>query len=480
MLPTHSVSSEAGDGPLYRAVWRWHFYAGILVAPLAIFLAITGAIYLWKPQYEAWRYRELMQVAEAAGKPMVSADAQLAAARAAAPAGWRAQSFQPSFSPTASAQILFKSADSRGDSGASLTLYVHPQTGAVLGQLRDEDTLMQSVKKLHGTLLAGKTGKYLVELAASWALVLFLTGLYLAWPRPQFTLRGFLVPRLHVGGRTFWRDLHAVPAVWISAGAVFLLCTGLLWTQAAGGWYRKISSAIGQGTPAESRAGAHRSELTGWSPPLKSGLAEKIDQLASAAPADEHAGHGAHRGGAGNSAALPDGPFAHALSLDRVLALADEHHVPRPFAVALPVGPRGVYSAISDRDQPFSRTYLHLDQYSGRVLADVRFKDFGYLAQFFSWGIIAHEGRLFGLANQILGTLVAAGVALLGVSGLALWWQRRPAGKLAAPATTAAFPRPVFLGTLALALFLPLLAASLALVLALDRILSRRLAPLRA
>lgn len=32
---------------LYRAVWRWHFYAGIVFAPFVILLAITGIIYLF-------------------------------------------------------------------------------------------------------------------------------------------------------------------------------------------------------------------------------------------------------------------------------------------------------------------------------------------------------------------------------------------------------------------------------------------------
>ncbi|MBG3849539.1 hypothetical protein I4699_04475, partial [Xanthomonas hortorum pv. carotae] len=26
----------------YRAVWRWHFYAGLLVLPFIIWLALTG------------------------------------------------------------------------------------------------------------------------------------------------------------------------------------------------------------------------------------------------------------------------------------------------------------------------------------------------------------------------------------------------------------------------------------------------------
>jgi uncharacterized iron-regulated membrane protein len=456
-------------------VWRWHFFAGLAVAPFALFLAFTGAIYLWQPQYEAWRYRDLLMVPVAA--PTVPADTQLAAARAAAPAGFRAQSYQPPSAAGETAQVVFKAVKNSSPFGSGVTIYVNPYTGAVTGMVRDDDRLMNTVKELHGSLLAGKPGKYVVELAASWALALFVTGLYLAWPRPRFAVWGFLLPRLRASGRTFWRDLHAVPAVWLSLGTIFLLTTGLLWSQGAGQWYRTVSAAIGQGTPRASNAGAHRSEIVGWSPTLKSGLTEKIDALASSPPMDEHAGHGHGAAAAANAMLPPDGPYEHALSLERVIALAREHQVPEPFVVGLPVGPAGVFSAVSDRAQPFRRAFLHLDQYSGRVLADVRFKDFGYLAQFFSWGIIAHEGRLFGLANQILGTLAAAGVILLVTTGVVMWWARRPAGRLAAPAADPLFR--VSKGAVAIAvllsLALPLLAATLAVLVACDRMFGRRL-----
>ena len=455
------------QGAAYRAVWRWHFYAGLIVAPFAIFLAVTGAIYLWRPQYEAWRYRDLLRT-PSVGTAAVPADGQLAAARTAAPPGWRAQSYQPAFAPGETAQVIFQPPGA-GLHSPGLTVFVDPQTGRLLGRLHDEETLMAQVKKLHGTLFAGAFGEYVVELVASGALVLFLTGFYLAWPRPKFTPWGFLLPRLRAEGRVFWRDLHAVPAVWCSAGTVFLLVTGLLWTQAAGSWYRKVSAVLGQGSPRESFAGAHRSALTGWSPPLRAGLAERIDRLASAPPAtDEHASHGP---GMHPVAPAPEGPFVGALSLDRAMALAEERAVPRPFVVGLPVGPEGVFSAISDSRQPFRRVFLHLDQYSGRVLAEVTFRDFGYLAQFYSWGIVAHEGRLFGLANQVLGTLAAVGVILLGVTGLAMWWRRRPVGRLAIPDGGTPLPRPVLLGTFLLATLLPMLAATLALFWLGDRLL---------
>jgi len=461
-------SSSLPANALYRAVWRWHFFAGIFVAPFAVFLAATGAIYLWQPQYEAWRYRALLAVPVEA--TTVSPDLQLAAARAAAPAGYRAQVYQPAFAPGTTAQVIFKSTGNPGAFGPGLTIYINPYTGTVTGQVHDEDRLMSTVRELHGSLLAGRAGKYAVELAASWALVLFVTGLYLAWPRPNFAVWGFLLPRLRARGRVFWRDVHAVPAVWGAAGTVFLLVTGLLWSQGAGQWYRAISAATGQGTPRASNASAHRSGLVGWSPTLKAGLTEKIDQLASAPPAEAHAGHHPDIALATSGSAVPDGPYAGALSLDRVLALAAEHQVPAPFAVGVPAGPTGVYSVVTDRARPFARVFLHLDQYSGKVLAEVRFQDFGYLAQFFSWGIVAHEGRLFGLANQLLGTLAAGGVILLAASGLALWWSRRPQGELAAPESPALFrvSKGGVVIAVVLSALLPLMAVSLLVLLALD------------
>jgi len=51
------------------------------------------------------------------------------------------------------------------------------------------------------------------------------------------------------------------------------------------------------------------------------------------------------------------------------------------------------------------------------------------MGKFFIWGSVAHEGQLFGLLSQIFGSLAAFGVGLMALSGLALWWRRRPVEK---------------------------------------------------
>ena len=40
------------QGRLYRMLWRWHFYAGIILLPFIIILSLTGMVYLFKPQIE--------------------------------------------------------------------------------------------------------------------------------------------------------------------------------------------------------------------------------------------------------------------------------------------------------------------------------------------------------------------------------------------------------------------------------------------
>lgn len=477
--PTSPSDESEGrsTGALYRAVWRWHFYAGVIAAPLAIFLAVTGALYLWKPQYEAWRYRDLFNVPT--GTASISWDRQFAAAMALHPEA-RPVSFAPASTPGKTSELVIRLGTGSKRSAARRSVFINPYTGEIVGELAASSRLMTTLHDLHGELLAGKPGELVVELGASWMFVLLLTGLYLWWPRPRFSVGGFLLPRLRARGGLFWRDLHAVPAVWFSIAALFLLCTGIPWTSVGGGWFRILSAAVGQGSPKESEASAHRSELTGWAPPLRAGLAPKIDALASdpaaATSVASHGGHAGHEGhemdaeDPGSRPAANDPRLPPRISLERVREIATYVSVPEPYAIALPVGPSGVISVISDRNHAFTRTSLHLDQYSGKILADVRYQDYGAMSKFVLWGIIAHEGQLFGLLNQILGTLAALGVFLIAVSGLALWWQRRPAEKGSAPRSAASLPRPVFLGTLALAAFLPLLAASLAVFFLSDRI----------
>lgn len=53
--PEAGSQARASAG-VYRAVWRWHFYAAAFVIPVLVTLAVSGAVYLFRPQIEPMVY----------------------------------------------------------------------------------------------------------------------------------------------------------------------------------------------------------------------------------------------------------------------------------------------------------------------------------------------------------------------------------------------------------------------------------------
>ena len=240
-----AAAPPAGDPRLHRTIWRWHFYAGLFCLPFVLWLAVTGAIYLFKPQVERWLDRPYDQLV--IDGPRAAAAAQVQAALAAVP-GARLNAYELPRSDTAASRVLV------GRGADLVRVYVHPQTLAILRVVREDDRLMRVIFRLHGELMAGDYGSYLVELAASWAIVMLLSGLYLWWPREAAGLAGVLYPRLGAGGRRFWRDLHAVTGVWVTAFALFLLVSGLPWAKSWGGLLKTLRAYAAPAASAAPRA----------------------------------------------------------------------------------------------------------------------------------------------------------------------------------------------------------------------------------
>ena len=88
-----------------------------------------------------------------------------------------------------------------------------------------------------------------------------------------------------------------------------------------------------------------------------------------------------------------------------------------------------------------------------------------------------------GLWNFVLNTLFCLAVVLVCVSGVVMWWVRRPAGaaRLAAPPMPADVPlvKGAVVIVLALSLMFPLVGLTLAVVLALDILVVQNLPQLK-
>jgi uncharacterized iron-regulated membrane protein len=108
-------------------------------------------------------------------------------------------------------------------------------------------------------------------------------------------------------------------------------------------------------------------------------------------------------------------------------------------------------------------------------------KDYGWVPRAVEMGIMLHEGRFFGLANQLLMLFGCLIVILLAVSGTVMWWQRRPAKTLGAPAMPPNFP--LWKGAVAIiavmGLAFPMVGISLVTVLLLDYLALSRIPRLK-
>ncbi len=463
-----------GKTPLYIAVWRWHFYAGIFVIPFMVLLAITGGIYLFRTEIEQVLYRDLLTVAPLP-QPTLPGEAIIAKVRAHYPHGRvltytppvdRASSVRLSVLPHASARKAPPRRSSGMEEmegmasgpGGPIDVYVDPYTGRILGSQAAKDRAMQVVRHLHGTLLMGRTGEVAVELAAGWAFVLLVSGLYLWFPRQEtLSVWGTLLPRLRAGSRTFWVDLHAVPALYMTGGILFLIVTGLPWTLLSGAFIKQFSDSGREG-PSIARADRFRSQ-----PPASpsSTAGEWLSTLSSNG-----------RPSLRSAAASQPAP----LSLAAVTSIAESRGIARPFQIALPNGPAGVYSVRALPKDPRQTAFLHLDQYSGQVLGDIRFDQMRLVGRAVGLGIAIHEGRMFGLLNQLLGLLLCLGCLLISFSAVTMWWKRRPAGRLGSPRPVANLQLPTGIVALTglMGLLFPPVGVSLLAVLAVERFLIPR------
>lgn len=147
------------DASYYQRIWRWHFYAGLFVAPFLILLSLTGIVYLFKPQLDNLLYPELMKVTPAT--QTLSADQLLAKATIAMPDA-SLRKYLPPVAADASAQIVVMR------EGQELTLFMDPANGALLGTMDNKWNLQAVARALHAELMLGTTGDRLIELAAGW------------------------------------------------------------------------------------------------------------------------------------------------------------------------------------------------------------------------------------------------------------------------------------------------------------------------
>jgi len=432
---------------VYRAVWRWHFYAGLLVLPILCLMALTGGLYLFKDGIDAAIYRPLAHVEARAGT--ASPDRWVTVTEAAT-GGIVSNVIVPA-QPDQAARLTVDFED-----GSRRTAFVDPHDARLIG-VTPFGGVMETIKGLHSLSVVGKWANYLVEIVAGWAVILVATGVFLWWPRKReagvMTIRATDLKR-----RPFWRDLHAITGLYAGGVIAFLAITGMPWSAFWGDQYMAYLKDHGLGRPTAPPAASPFAHATHKTMPV--GVGWTMEGMVMPMHEASH-------------------PHAMPARLSTVIAAADANHLVRPYTVSIPSDPGLVWTAARAARQVEDTRSLYIDGATGAVKADIRYDQFGVGAKAFEWGIAVHQGTQYGRLNQfvMLGGCIA--IWLLSISAVMMWWKRRPPnlamGRLGAPvAPTGPRARAAVLGiVLPLAALYPLTGLSLVIAVVFDLALKR-------
>jgi uncharacterized iron-regulated membrane protein len=436
-MQTHDFSEAGHDVTTLRKslFWRIHWWAALIATPFALVAVLTGMLYLFTPQIEASLYGHLHRV-EPAGRPIRPLDDAVVAAVSASAAGWSVSSVVPPHAANESVKVVMAPDSSAaghehdhhglgvskppaqakpafGLPRQAVIVYVDPYSAQVLGRMADRDRFGNWARRLHSRWLQTDGWRWMIELAASWLMVMLLTGIYLWWPRAGQRA----LPQKNAQGRVAWKQWHAFIGVALSVISFTILTTGLTWSQYAGGQIRALRNALHQAPPRI--PGGVRSTVVDGAQPLSWQAAwDEARQQVPSVPMQLTAPQ-------------------QAMDVWRINAF--------------------------DASQPAKRFDLLLDAYSGRALYYSDWRDQTVFAKATAIGIPFHRGE-FGPWNQALLFLFGSGVLFSLLSGWVMFFKRRqkglPAMPRLLPGAWKSLSVPFWLTSLLLFIAMPLLALS--------------------
>ena len=442
---------------LRQRLWRWHFFAGLMVCPFAILLSITGSIYLFKPQIDSYVEETINANAPVlrVAKEPISPDQLVNDLLAKYPSA-KLKAFTLAKDNDRSVEI-----ELRHINGQVEIFWLDHLTGKTLESAISDKRFLAVVKDLHGELLLGNRGSYVVELMASWMIVLIITGLYLWLTSSDLTAnvqskwRRWFVPQFHMKrARSGYKSLHGVIGIWFTLPILVLLLSGLPWTQLWGSGFKQLQAYMGwQDQPQFKLAVATVNQNTALE------NEPSLWEISS----DPHKHHN-------HSADKTDTKQINLSPLAIIVESLKQEDLAPPVLISPPSGNSQIWSARSMSQQRSERVTINFHPITADELSRIEFADRHPVRRVISHGISLHEGVLFGWFNQLLGLLTAVAIIVLSTFGLLIWWLRRPKGQLSAPPkVSGTVPLPLILLILVMGLLLPAAGISFIVVAVLDK-----------
>ncbi len=463
-ITTPQLTPTARRKTLYFLTWRWHFYAGLFVVPFMLMLSLTGLVMLFDDEIEHIRYAEILKVTPQT--QVVPVSQQLAAVQNSYPEAQVTQ-FIPASKPDVASRFSV-----RFSNGSTRFVTVNPYSAEVLGAIDRSDSWYQWANNIHGTLLIGDWGDYLIEVAASLGIILLVSGIYLWLPLDNARKAGFLNVRINNGARVFYRDLHANIGGVLSLVLLFFLISGLAWT---GIWGAKLVQSWN--TFPTYYAWGEKPQSTLTHADLNHGLEKEMPWNLEQAPVPQ-----SHHHDNGHQMIATNATFG----IDQVIAKAKAMGFTQ-YRVAFPLGEMGVYTISAntmagDIIDPRDEHTAHIDQYSGALLTEVTWQDYSLFAKAMAAGISLHQGDL-SVWNKIANMMFCFAFILISITGVMMWWLRRPTGQARLGAPPRFEPNGIWktglVTLLVICLAFPLAGLTIVLALLLDWLLVSRINPLK-
>ncbi|QRV24276.1 PepSY-associated TM helix domain-containing protein [Marinomonas foliarum] len=454
-MSTNTKASEPSSNAMLLLITRLHFYIGLFIGPFIFVAALTGTIYVITPQLEDVIYKDALTTQSVGENKPISQ--QIAAAKSQLTSDLTLFAVRPAPEQGDTTRVMFL--DKEAELTGARALFIDPVTLEVKGNLPVYGTsgvlpLRTTLDFMHRQLLLGEVGRYYSELAASWLWIAALGGLFLWYKGGKKNKAEFASRTEHLRKRR----RHYQVGLCLFVGLIFVSITGLTWSKWAGANIGTLRSSIGWVTPSVDR-----------------NLANDTQTIAASGEHADHLNHASHQNAPEK---LPAEKFENIdLLFDGVLKAARDAGIDANKLEIRPSSTKDKAWRVSeiDRSWPTQVDSVAVDASTMTVTSRANFATFPIVAKLIRWGIDAHMGVLFGIANQIILAIFGLSLCFMIILGYKMWWIRRPqAGSTSRPLLqawsklSAAQKILTLIVTIALGLSLPVMGVSLLVFLLID------------
>lgn len=437
----------------YNRFWRWHFYAALFITPLLLTLTLSGIGYLFYTNVENQLYDDFF-FGTSEKTEELTIDQGIS----------NAENLHKGYS-VSKVIVLDDSYNTRltmADENGEQKYVFLDDNYQIVGSQNADKTFSNVLRNIHSSLMVGGTFvNYLVELAACWAIFLLFSGVYM-------TIRGkALKKKQNLTKRQINKKWHALIGSIIVIPMIVIIFTGLPWSAFMGNFIYSAAQehpSIGIPTLKQQPPTSDLSEIP-W--------ATRKNEAPSSKDAHAHHSNMSNMPGKTDESHMM-------VSVQQLMHKVDEANISKPFSIVYPMSKDGVFTVSKGSNtgvtgldvRPNEEMTTYFDQYSGKLISEVNYDDYGILAKWFTLGIPLHEGHLFGWPNKLINLVVCVAFIFVIIWGFKTWLSRKKAGQLSAPPNVASGVPIGFIALMiVLGIIMPLFGISLLFVVCIEGIM---------